>query len=266
MVRTVFRVAWYRFRATFRRRWGGYLAIVLLIGLVGGLAMGSIAGARRTQSSFPVYLASTNPSDLQGVTSFVNPTSGAAGLGYNPSLPKAIAHLPHVKDVSTEAGLNLIPLTSHGVPESPAAYPASAGEVIGLASSTGRSLDSPTVIQGRTLDFRRADEFVVTATTAQVFRLHLGEVVRFGIYTNAQTVLPTFGTAGVAPYRTAKAKLVGIVVGSTSVVEDDTDAQINAFLFAFTPALTKPLLTCCTYYSATAVKASGGSRNVTVLQ
>jgi hypothetical protein len=42
------RVAPYRFRATFGRRWGGYLALVVLIGLVGGLAMGSVAGAQRT--------------------------------------------------------------------------------------------------------------------------------------------------------------------------------------------------------------------------
>jgi len=59
-----FRVAWYRFRATFGRRWGGLLAIVLLVGLIGGLAMGAVAGARRTQSSFPAFLRSTNPSDL----------------------------------------------------------------------------------------------------------------------------------------------------------------------------------------------------------
>ena len=57
-------VAWYRFRATFARRWGGYLSLVLLIGLVGGIAMASIAGARRTQSSYPTFLASTNPSDM----------------------------------------------------------------------------------------------------------------------------------------------------------------------------------------------------------
>jgi hypothetical protein len=31
------RVATYRFRATFGRRWGGYVALVVLIGLVGGL-------------------------------------------------------------------------------------------------------------------------------------------------------------------------------------------------------------------------------------
>jgi hypothetical protein len=60
----VLTVAWYRFQTTFRRRWGGYLSIVLLLGLVGGLAMGSIAGARRTQSSYPTFLAGTDPSDL----------------------------------------------------------------------------------------------------------------------------------------------------------------------------------------------------------
>lgn len=53
------RVSGYRFRATFRRRWGAYLSLVLLVGLVGGVAMGAIAAARRTQASFATYLAST---------------------------------------------------------------------------------------------------------------------------------------------------------------------------------------------------------------
>ena len=60
----VIRVAWYRFRATFGRRWGGYLTIIVLIGGIGGIAIGSIAAARRTESSFPTFLASTNPSNL----------------------------------------------------------------------------------------------------------------------------------------------------------------------------------------------------------
>src|ERR1039458_2634175 len=59
-----FEFAWYRFRATFVRRWGAYLSVILLIGLTGGLAMASVAAARRTQSSYPTFLASTNPSTL----------------------------------------------------------------------------------------------------------------------------------------------------------------------------------------------------------
>lgn len=52
----VLRVAWYRFRFTLSSRWGGYLSVAVLIGLVGGLAMGAVAAARRTQSSFPAFL------------------------------------------------------------------------------------------------------------------------------------------------------------------------------------------------------------------
>ena len=70
------RVASYRFRATFARRWGGYLSLFLLIGLVGGVSMGAMAGARRTDSSFPTFVASTNPETLQDFTGIDNPALG----------------------------------------------------------------------------------------------------------------------------------------------------------------------------------------------
>jgi hypothetical protein len=43
---------------------GRLLSVVVLVGLTGGIAMGSLAAARRTQSSYSTFLASTNPSDL----------------------------------------------------------------------------------------------------------------------------------------------------------------------------------------------------------
>ena len=259
-------MVWYRFVATLSRRRGGYLALIVLIGLVGGLAMGSVAAARRTQSSFPTYLASTDPADLNGVTSFVNPMPGIAGAGYDPFIEARLAHLPHVEEITTEAGLNVIPLGPHGTPESPAAYPASAGEVNGVADASPVNLDNVSVTEGRLPDPRRADEFVVSPTTARIFRLRVGEVVRFGVYTNAQTALPAFGTAAVAPYRRFEAKLVGIVLQSSSVVQDDTDGGNSDNLLSFTPALTRPILACCAYYAASAVKVSGGHRNVATVQ
>jgi hypothetical protein len=257
-------VAIYRFRATFGRRWGGYLALVLFIALIGGLAMGSVAGARRTQSSFPTYLASTDPADLEGITSFVNPMPGAAGLGYNPALMTKIAHLPHVRQFSYFAGLNILPIGRGGVPESPPAYPAEAGEASGLGTTVA-SRGGGTVTQGRMVNPGRADEFVVTAAIEHIFGWHVGEVVHFGAYTNAQAAKSAFGTERVVPSRRFEAQLVGIVVESQAVVEDQVDAPGNADLLLFTPTLTGPLLNCCTYYSGASVNVADGSRNVPVV-
>ena len=58
---SILRVAAYRFRTTFRREWGGYVGLMVLITLVGGLSMAALAGLDETDSSFPTYVAGTNP-------------------------------------------------------------------------------------------------------------------------------------------------------------------------------------------------------------
>jgi hypothetical protein len=257
--RATFRVAIYRFRATFGRRWGGYLAIALFVALIGGLALGSIAGARRTQSSFPQYVGSTDPGELEGITSFVNNMPGAAGLGYDPALMTKIARLPHVSQLSFFAGLNIVPLDDRGTPESPAAYPAEAGEASGLGTNLA-SRGGGTVTEGRMVNPQRADEFVATVALERIFGWHLGQMVHFGAYTNVQAAESAFGTARVVPYRRFEARLVGIVVDSQAVVEDQVDAPGNADLLLFTPALTRPLLSCCTYYSGASLYLAGGRR------
>ena len=105
------------FRATFGRRWPGYLAVALLVGLLGGLSMGAVAGARRTQSSFPVYLASTNPSDVQFFTEFAPSTN----IGYSARVDRAIARVPYVRRSVVVVGFDgtlqaLRPLPKDAVP------------------------------------------------------------------------------------------------------------------------------------------------------
>jgi hypothetical protein len=263
--RAVFGLARYRFGATWSRRRSGYLGVVLLIALVGGLAMGAVAGARRTQSSFPVFVASTDPAALSGITDFSNGMPGAAGLGYDPTRLAAIARLPHVQRVESFAGINTVPLAKNGVPVSVPSFPAESGEGAGLLGHSASVGIGVSVIQGRLFNPHRPDEFMVTAATARNFHLHVGEVVPFGVYTNAQTAQPDFGKVATPPHARFDGTLVGIVLTSGEVVQDDVDATDDN-LFVFGAALTRPLLTCCTAYTPSSILVSGGSRYDAVVQ
>jgi hypothetical protein len=105
-----FGVSWYHFRASFHQRWSGYLTVVLLIGLVGGVAMGAVAAARRTQSAFPAYLADSHPSDLQ--FQFYSSQT----LSSLDNLTRELEHLPQVTRVAIAPTLLIIPLGANGRP------------------------------------------------------------------------------------------------------------------------------------------------------
>jgi FtsX-like permease family/MacB-like periplasmic core domain len=261
-VRRGFGIAWYRFRTTFRQRWGGYLAIVLLVGFVGGLAMGALAAARRTQSSFPTYLASTNPSDLIVRHDDSQNDDNSTDAAYR----QTIAHLPHVKDAASSTGPSVQTLDKNGVPDHDPAHVRFNSSVITQADVDGLFYDQlrPTVVEGRAADPKRADEMVMTAGAAAILNLHVGDVVPFGFYTNVDTTLPTYGTGQQTPVRKIDIKLVGIVVFPDAIVRDDFDRAQNFLLFS--PALTTPLLQCCANGPLTGLQLDHGSRDVPAVE
>jgi hypothetical protein len=248
------RLARYRFGTTFGRRWPGYLSLALLIGLVGGLSLGSIAGARRTDSSFSVFWKSTNPSDLIGATGILNPTLPLTP--YDGPLVRRISRLPHVKSVETQSGINILPLQPDGAPEQNVTeFSPGPGNGYGSVDGLYFNQDKVTVVAGRRADPAAPDQFMLTAAQAQSMGLHIGDKVRFGIYTNAQIQLADFGSARLKPYRVIEATFVGIAVFNSTVVQDQSD-QGSAPDNLFTPALTRPLLKCCVNYSQSGVQVS----------
>jgi hypothetical protein len=253
------RTAWYRFTTTFGRQWGGYLTVLVLTGLLGGLAMGSVAGARRTLASPAVYAASANLVSF-GVGTGLLDLSGSSS-GYDPSLVSTIAHLPHVSHVATITGLNLVALNRNGSPNRLDANPGNGSGSVGGAYF---DWDKVTVLQGRMADPRNPHEFMMNSLGAQGLGLHVGQIVPFGIYTNAQTQLPGFGTASVPPHGTIVARLVGIIIDPTTVAQDDVDAGTT--LQIFTPALTRQLLSCCVNYAVTGVKVNGDGATVSAVE
>jgi hypothetical protein len=251
MSRQAFGVAWYRFRCTLGARWGGYLALVLLVGFVGGLALGSVAAARRTQSAFPDYLASTNPSDLTVLTGLNGLGSGG---GYDQALVRRIAHLPHVRRVESYGLMDAAVLAPNGAVE------IDAMGIPGSIDGEYFSQDRPSIVAGRMANPARADEVVVDARGTPA-KVHVGQVIPFAFFTNAQERSPDFGRPGLKPYLRINVRVVGKAEFSREVVEDDIDTGVNGGVL-FTPALTRRLLRCCTLGSDSAIQLSGGSRDV----
>ena len=267
----VLRVTGYLLRTTFRRRRGGYLTIAVLVGLLGGLAMGSIAAARRTQSSFPVYLASTNPSDLSLPTAGWQPGSPNSA-GADLSVARSLARLPHVKRVENEFNINAQTLGPNGFPMPPPAGAKSLGISVlnndGSIDGEFSDQDRLTAVQGRLADPKRADEIVVSAVVARVAGLHVGDVVPVGFYTNPQTILPGYGTS--ASFRTKAhlamdLRLVGIVAFNNQVVLDSLDA-VGTAQIVYTPALTRRLVSCCITSTTSALELAHGSQDVGVVE
>ena len=257
-------VSWYRFRATFGRRWGGYLALVLLVGLVGGLGMGAAASARRTQSSYATYLASTDPSDLT-VTIYGLSQAPDSGSGYSSALTQEMAHLPHVRSVEAAIVLNGLPLNADGSPRVN-----TAGQVYPVASVDGLFFrqDRVTLTQGRLADPRRPDEIMMTASAAHYLGFHVGEVIPYGLYTNAQQRVAGFGTKLVPPKIRIEAKLVGLVAFSSAIIEDDIDRFPT--LIVCTPALATEVLAnpgqSFTGAATYGIQVDHGSKNVGVVE
>jgi len=258
LIRAVVRESAYRFRATFRGRWGGYLTLVVLIGLMGGVAMAAVAGARRTQSSFPTYLASTNPSDLQMFTEFYPITH----TGYSERVAEAVARVHDVKravDVIGFAG------TTQALGHTQSTVPGEAPP--GLEGSTSRdggeyfSTDRVSVVQGRMADPTRMDEIVMSSGAAAQYGLHVGSTLPVAFFTTAQVREPGFsGYPQDKPHLIVPFKLVGIVEWSPQVVQDD-DAALGDQIAVATPALTRRLETCCAYYSYVSLHLDGGARH-----
>src|SRR5436305_14275559 len=59
----VVQAVWMAARAQLRRRWGATVALVLLVGLAGGVVIAAIAGASRTDSAMKRFVAYSRPED-----------------------------------------------------------------------------------------------------------------------------------------------------------------------------------------------------------
>jgi ABC-type antimicrobial peptide transport system permease subunit len=146
---------WLRLRAELRQQWRGWLALAVLLGLIGGVALTAATGARRTDTAYPRFLRASHAADL-----LVTPAqSGFHGYF------RALARLPEVSLLAPEMFLQM------SLP-GPGASPFSS--MVAQASpfgGEGVSVDRVKVLAGRI--FNPADPKAVMINQQLADRAHL---------------------------------------------------------------------------------------------
>ena len=229
MSRHTFEFAWYRFRATFARRASAYLSVIVLIGLTGGLAMASVAAARRTQSSYPTFLQSTNPSTL--TMAVFGASNGGKGSA---SIAEDIDRLKDVARVRTLDSGDAVILSPNGAP-----LLNTVNSVVIGGSSDGYLMkeDRLAVLEGTMPNPTSLNQIVVTPGAAAIWHVHQGQTIPIGFYSPSEMNLPGFGTSKVKPIFTVHARVSALVAMNSEIVQDDVD---RSYGFAFiTPAMLK---------------------------
>lgn len=144
--------------------------VVVLLGLVGGVAIASVAGARRTASTFDAY---------QGDIRF----SHVAVNTFIPDLERveAIAALPGVESSATYLGLSAFPLLDGEVVED-FRYTGVFGSLDGRFFTQDRA----TVVDGRLPRLDATDEIAFTPVQARFMKAVVGETVTY-LYRDNET-------------------------------------------------------------------------------
>lgn len=152
----------YRLTRDLRRRWRPLLAIALLLGVAGGVALAAAAGARRTASAYDRFLERSNASDI-----LVNPANG----DHSRITPAMIEALPMVEQAAFAPFLMVTPTTIRSAADlshSPLAA-ASVGGVLGY------QVDQPNLLAGRLPNPARADEIYLNQQAADALGLRVGD-------------------------------------------------------------------------------------------
>lgn len=194
-------------RAEARRRWPAWLGVVLLTGVVGGLVLGSLAGARRTASAFDRMVDATESADV-----LVNPDEGAFSALHVPD----VAALPGVVRIGVVDGGGGVVVAADGSLDG-------AAQVFVQRDPTAMvDFDRPRIVDGRLFDPRDPSEVMVTDTVAERHDVSAGDTLTIGTLTlDELDAWEREGADGPPPLTLHELTVSAVTVGVDEVVADE---------------------------------------------
>src|ERR1700681_1701317 len=174
---------WLQSRAELRHRWRTVVLLALIVAVGGGVALTTLAGARRTDSAMARFVAYSLPDDggfLYGSVASPPLASGPAAdsLALPPveyrvvQLPLVAAYFraPYLFLTTSRSGHNSASLNAIG----------------DFDPALHRSVDRPSIVAGHMPDPTRPSEATIIEFAAEKGHLHVGSPVRLYAYSAAQ--------------------------------------------------------------------------------
>ena len=143
-----------------RARWRGWAALAAITAIAGGAVLAALAGAIRTDTAYPRFLAASKASDV-----LASPAGPGIG-GYD----AALGRLPGVAASAAVVGINAVPVNASGVP-------GGAVMTASLDGRYGRDLEIPKMLAGRLPGADAPGEIAVDQLGARQLNLHVGSVL-----------------------------------------------------------------------------------------
>jgi ABC-type antimicrobial peptide transport system permease subunit len=187
-MKAVLRLAGHELRA----RWLGWVALALLVGLAGGVVFTAVAGARRTDSAYPRFLAGSKASDV---------LIGPAGPGFG-GYDEALAGLPGVAAIAPIVVLQAEPVGPGGKLDMTATVSAP------LDGRFGHTLEIPKMLAGRQPNPDRPGEVMIDQVAAQNLHAWVGSRLKMGAVAGSD----------LRHIRWLSERVVGVMVDRGSVV------------------------------------------------
>lgn len=218
--------AGYLWRAAARRSWRQALLVALIGGLLGAVALGAVAGARRTDTAYGRYLAASRSSDvLVNVPGVLPGIPALRPISMVSSLPGVVSHVAYI-------GVNAFPVVHGRINRSFLTN--------GLnCSLDGESFtqDRMTVLAGRLPRLGSTSEIVLTPLIAKMFGTGVGGHVTYAYLPMGPDGQPT-GRQFTHTYR------VAAIVEVPPALVDQSDQAEGAIL---PPGATRQVLAGFTY-------------------
>lgn len=196
------------FRAELRRRWPSWLAISLLVALVGGFVLAVTAAGRRTESAFPRFVAKY----------------GFDAVGYATRPVPRLATLPEVASATRLVSpLSGQPTCAcHGVIDS-------TNFSVTVLPANPESFSK--LVSGHWPDESSTDQVLASFTLQQDFGVHLGTVIHVPFYAASQ-LQAYFSATGAEPTPTGPALALRVVGFEASEGDFPAGAASSYSLYA----------------------------------